>query len=69
MIDAVITLTLVKKCLKVGDGSLIGAIANCSSHQQPRLGCGLKAGITGRLCVAVWYEVVFFNCFLFVVFV
>ncbi len=47
------TSTLAKKCLKVGEGSLIGATANCSSYQQPRLGCGLKAGSTGKNCTAV----------------
>ena len=45
----------------MGKDSLIGAIANCSSYQQLRLGCGIKAGITGKSCIAIIYEVVFFN--------
>jgi hypothetical protein len=30
-------------CSKLGNGSLIGAIANCSSYQQPRRGRGKLA--------------------------
>ncbi len=36
------------RCSIAGVGSLIGAIANCSSYQKPRRGRGknVKAGIT-----------------------